>query len=45
LDIDLFIERPVSDVAEMWTLLHRLGIEKDVIFESCITDEVRKAIQ
>jgi len=45
LDADLFIERIVSDDKEMWDILEKLGLEKDVIFEACITDEVREVIR
>jgi uncharacterized protein (TIGR04255 family) len=44
LDIDLFVERSIKDDEEVWSILEKFGIEKDVIFEACITDEVRKAI-
>jgi uncharacterized protein (TIGR04255 family) len=45
LDIDLFLERIVSNDEEMWDILEKLGLEKDVIFEACITDEVREVIR
>jgi len=45
LDIDLFVERKTSDVDEIWALLDKFGREKNVIFETCITDEVRKLIK
>jgi uncharacterized protein (TIGR04255 family) len=45
LDIDLFVERIVSNDEEMWDVLEKFGFEKDVIFETCITDEVREAIR
>ncbi|MEH2596871.1 uncharacterized protein (TIGR04255 family) [Bradyrhizobium sp. AZCC 1577] len=45
LDIDLFATGVFEGDNEIWTSLEKFGIEKDVIFESCITDKVRKAIQ
>ena len=45
LDIDLFVERIVSSGEEMWETLEKFGLEKDVIFEACITDKVREAIR
>jgi uncharacterized protein (TIGR04255 family) len=45
LDIDLFADRIESTEEELWSAIDRFGLEKDVIFESCITDEVRKVIQ
>jgi uncharacterized protein (TIGR04255 family) len=45
LDIDLFADGLVESDEEIWSTLEKFGIEKDVIFESCITDKVREAIQ
>jgi len=45
LDIDLFVNRVLGDEEEIWSILEKFGLEKDVIFEACITDKVRKAIQ
>lgn len=45
LDIDLFLMASIKGDDEIWATLEKLGIEKDIIFESCITEKVRKAIQ
>jgi uncharacterized protein (TIGR04255 family) len=45
LDIDLFSNRMVENESEIWSTLEKFGVEKDIIFEACITDRVRKAIQ
>ncbi|WP_316181522.1 TIGR04255 family protein [Bradyrhizobium sp. SZCCHNRI1009] len=45
LDIDLFANRIVERDDEVWSILEKFGLEKDVIFEACITDKIRKAIQ
>lgn len=45
LDIDLFAVGVVENDDEIWSTLERFGIEKDKIFEACITDKVRKAIK
>jgi uncharacterized protein (TIGR04255 family) len=45
LDIDLFVNRTIENDEEIWSILEKFGLEKDVIFETCITDKVRKAIQ
>jgi uncharacterized protein (TIGR04255 family) len=45
LDIDLFANRMFETEEEIWSTLEKFGIEKDVIFEACITPKVREAIQ
>lgn len=45
LDIDLFVNRLIGSDEEIWSTLEKFGTEKDAIFEACITDKVRKAIQ
>lgn len=45
LDIDLFANRLVERDDEVWSILEKFGVEKDVIFEACITEKIRKAIQ
>lgn len=44
LDIDLFVVSQIEG-DRIWSTLDSFGIEKDRIFESCITEKVRKAIQ
>lgn len=45
LDIDLFVERNVEKDDEVWSILEKFGVEKDVIFEACITDKTREVIK
>ena len=45
LDIDLFVSRSVEKDEDIWSIIDRLGIEKDIIFEACITDKVKEAIK
>jgi uncharacterized protein (TIGR04255 family) len=45
LDIDLSVERKIDIEADLWTLIDKLGVVKDDIFEACITDKLREIIQ
>ncbi|WP_167772391.1 TIGR04255 family protein [Bradyrhizobium frederickii] len=45
LDIDLFAAGVVEGDEAIWNTIEKFGIEKDVIFEACITDKIREAIQ
>ncbi|MCK1629676.1 TIGR04255 family protein [Bradyrhizobium sp. 162] len=45
LDIDLFAAGAIEGDEAIWNTIDKFGIEKDVIFEACITDKIREAIQ
>jgi hypothetical protein len=45
LDIDMFATGLFEGDDPVWAAVEKFGVEKDVIFESCITDKVREVIQ